>query len=122
MCLARLSLERYCRKSFAKNRVFGKNIKKGEEGHIGGVVFKRGVKPSAHYADKMEVIRLDVFPKDYPRIRVWSHAWLLKNTLLLDVSCNFSEKQIGNKMYLLTFPGSSFERGTLTKHLFNDKL
>ena len=43
--------------------MFGKNIKKGEEGHIGGVVFKRGVKPSAHYADKMEVIRLDDFPR-----------------------------------------------------------
>ena len=31
----RLSLERYCRKSLAKNRGFGKNIKKGGVGHIG---------------------------------------------------------------------------------------
>ena len=45
LCLLGFSLGQYCRKSLAKNEGFGKNIKgRGGDGHIGGGVYRRGVR------------------------------------------------------------------------------
>ena len=47
-CLYGISLGQYCQKGLAKNRAFGKKIKRGD-GHIGGLSIEGGFKTSAHY-------------------------------------------------------------------------
>ena len=58
LCSSDFSLGRFCQKILTKSRGFGKNIKR-RDGHITGCgkcwvrgVYRRGIKPSAHYALK----------------------------------------------------------------------
>ena len=55
LCSSGISLGWYCQKTLTKSGGFGKKIKR-RDGHIVGVggwgVYRRGIKPSAHYALK----------------------------------------------------------------------
>ena len=48
LCLSGIILGRYCRESLAKNGGFRKKIKRGD-GHMEGVVFRRGVQTFTQY-------------------------------------------------------------------------
>ena len=49
LCLSGISLGRYCRKSLAKSRGFGKKYEKGGWSYRGVVYRREGLKPSAHF-------------------------------------------------------------------------
>ena len=51
LCLSGIPLGRYCRKSPAKSRGFGKKNKKRGCSYGGGLSIERGFKPSALYVN-----------------------------------------------------------------------